>query len=327
MSAEIMKRGPRAVPPPRREWWDNEEDVQLIKETVAPDLNDPEFRAFVYVARERRLNPLLRQIYAVLRVLKNGKRRVTHQTSIDGFRATAARTREHAGTDDAVFSGAKLSAEWAATVTVYRLVGGQRCAFTATARWLEYCPDLSGPDGFMWKKMPMGQLSKCAEALALRKGFPEDLGGIYIHEEMDQAGGNANVIEVPAADVTLVDEPKTLPAPAPASEMEESLRAQKKAPEKAAVRAKKAEPAPHPMTDTTSVDNFVNGPKITRAQQLKLFQDAKEVGIEHEALKVILKQRLGLNSTSDIPQSHFESFLHFVKAQQKPEQKPQEAVV
>jgi phage recombination protein Bet len=42
------------------------------------------------------------------------------------------------------------------------------------------------PDG-KWATMPHVMLAKCAEAQALRKGWPEDLSGIYAPEEMDQA--------------------------------------------------------------------------------------------------------------------------------------------
>ncbi len=42
------------------------------------------------------------------------------------------------------------------------------------------------PDG-KWLTMPHIMLGKCAEAQALRKGWPEDLSGVYVAEEMDQA--------------------------------------------------------------------------------------------------------------------------------------------
>lgn len=38
-----------------------------------------------------------------------------------------------------------------------------------------------------WKKMPHIMLAKCAEAQALRKGWPEEMGGIYVAEEMQKA--------------------------------------------------------------------------------------------------------------------------------------------
>jgi hypothetical protein len=76
-----------------------------------------------------------------------------------------------------------MVADFAATCTVYRMVQGEKCAFTATARFGEYLPE--PPNDFMWQKMPHGQLGKCAEALALRRGFPQELADLHTFEELD----------------------------------------------------------------------------------------------------------------------------------------------
>ena len=41
----------------------------------------------------------------------------------------------------------------------------------------------------MWEKMPLGQTEKCAEAKALRRGWPEELGQFYIPEETSTTPG------------------------------------------------------------------------------------------------------------------------------------------
>jgi len=160
------------------------DQVELIKDTIARDQNltDVEFKLFLYTADRLGLDPLAKQIYAVRR-----KGKLSFQTGIDGFRLVAARTKEYAGSDDPAFENDGQSLPEKATVTVWRFVQGQRCAFTASARWVEYYPG-DGPESFMWRKMPHTMLGKCAEALALRKAFPAELSGLYSDDEMDQAG-------------------------------------------------------------------------------------------------------------------------------------------
>jgi phage recombination protein Bet len=177
---------PRGVDPA------DQEQLDLLRENlVPPDVTEAEFRLFIRVANHSGLDPFRRQIYAVKR-----KGRVTFQTGIDGYRAIAQRSGVYAGSDDAVFEGKSRNKAHPgkATVTVWKVVAGLRCPFTASARWDEYVPP-SGQDQ-MWAKMPHGQLAKCAEALALRKAFPEEMSGVYVEEEMARA--NLDDISLPA---------------------------------------------------------------------------------------------------------------------------------
>jgi phage recombination protein Bet len=159
----------------------SQEQIDLIKSTVAKGATNDEFKLFMVVAARSGLDPFTKQIHFV----KRGDLG-TIQTGIDGYRAIAERTKTLAGIDDAIYNTESEPHPNKATVTVYRLIDGQRIAFTASARWSEYVPQ-AGQD-FMWKKMPYLMLGKVAEALALRKAFPNDLSGLYTHEEMAQAG-------------------------------------------------------------------------------------------------------------------------------------------
>lgn len=158
---------------------------KLIKHTVAKNLSDNEFLLFANIAKSRGLDILLNQIYAVKRKNKDGTHQITYQIGIDGYRLIAARTGEYAGSDEALFEYDNEGKPIKSTSTVYRMVGGQKCSFTASARWTEYYPGDSM--GFMWRKLPETMLSKVSEGKALRKGFPNELGGFYIDEEMQQA--------------------------------------------------------------------------------------------------------------------------------------------
>ena len=76
--------------------------------------------------------------------------------------------------------------EWV-EITVYRLVGNQRCPFTAQVYWLETYAREGGQWSAlptdMWVRRPRGQAVKCCEAAALRAAFPEE--ATYTAEEME----------------------------------------------------------------------------------------------------------------------------------------------
>jgi len=144
---------------------------------------------FMYVAKRTGLDPLARQIYAVYRWdYRTGKEVMTIQAGIDGLRVVAQRTGEYGGSDDAVFVE-KDDKPLKATVTVYKVHKrtGERMAVVASARYGEYVQEKDGKPMGMWAKMPFNQLAKCAEALALRKAFPNVLSNVYSSDEMGQA--------------------------------------------------------------------------------------------------------------------------------------------
>ena len=192
-----------------------DKDISLLVASNIIPKNTPKEMVMIFakVCAEKNLSPFSKQIYLIPRKISN-EIRYTFQTSVDGYRSIAERTSVYAGNDDYKFNDdkseynlieAKITKPTTATATVYKIVGGLRCPFSATARWEEYYP--GDAQGFMWKKMPFLMLGKCAEALALRKAFPEALGGIYTNEEMQQA----EIIEVkPESKTETKTEAKTI---------------------------------------------------------------------------------------------------------------------
>jgi phage recombination protein Bet len=156
------------------------EQVDLIKSQIAPKATIDELNLFLYQCQRTGLDALSRQIYAIHRAGK-----MTIQTSIDGFRVVAERSNTYAGQDEPIFveqDGKIISCK----VTVYRFRGDVRYpASVGVAYWNEYA-QTSNP---MWQKLPHTMLAKCAEALALRKAYPQDLSGIYTSDEMAQSNG------------------------------------------------------------------------------------------------------------------------------------------
>lgn len=194
------------------------ERIKPLKDALGiGNLTDGEMQVFALVARYTGLDPFTKQIYAIKR---GGK--VTHQTGIDGYRSTAERTHEYAGSDEATYEDCGCGSDDSppdhprlARVTVRRiLANGHVVEQVGVARWHELKPaHAKSQNGYghqddMWWKQPYNQLAKCAEANGLRKAFPRVLGGVYITEEMQGAEtieGEAREVPDRPAPVTVAD--------------------------------------------------------------------------------------------------------------------------
>lgn len=178
-------------------------DAQSGQKTLA---ERPVVAAFLQHCRRTGLDPIARQIYSIARKSK-GQLRWQIQISIDGARLVAERSGQYEGQTTPEFTGdgSTWTQVWlekeppkAARVGVFRR--GFREPLYAVALWDAYVQTkYNGEVSEMWAKMGPLMLAKCAEMLALRKAFPQDLSGLYSSEEMAQAESASKPAEAPTA--------------------------------------------------------------------------------------------------------------------------------
>tara|TARA_B100001123_G_C15338926_1_gene1033957 strand:+ start:3085 stop:3918 length:834 start_codon:yes stop_codon:yes gene_type:complete len=247
-----------------------DDQMNLIRRTVANGATESELALYLYDCQRQRVHPLDK----LLHFTKRGGRYVP-VTSIDLMRSRAAETGEYAGSSDPVVKTAGKELK-SATVTVTRIVQGQRCEFTATAAFEEYKPDRSP----MWVKMPITMLSKCAEACALRKGFPQQLAGMYGKEELDQA-------------VTELDIKAVAPSPLPAVPVSPGL-------------SMNDEEEPQHTADTVDVSTgevqptAVTGKKVTGPQVKRIYGKIRSSGKDKDDVLAYVKETFGVDSFEDL---------------------------
>lgn len=164
-----------------------------------------DLRLFFVEAVQRNLNPFRGQIHAVYIYDSSIKgEKLVPVTGINGYVAIAQRTNKFAGFSETRFEDYEEDGKYPgypkkAVVDMfgYNPVTGEREIVTTATVWFEeYVPlvDTYDEDGnktgkkrinSTWSKRPRGQLEKCAQALAIRRMFPEDTGGLYVSQEIE----------------------------------------------------------------------------------------------------------------------------------------------
>jgi len=209
MGKEITNYGDRIAAPAnlsdygidRRQWG-------TLVGAIFPSAQTPEavLMAIQY-CKQRNLDIFKRVVHIVPMYDSKLKREVeTVWPGIAEIRTTAHRTGAYAGIDATEFgpekvrdfkgtnrSGKSYSAKDVrypeyAQITVYKMMGNTRCAFVGPkVFWTEICSGLGGTrvPNTRWQENPYQMLDKCAEAAALRRAFPEELGDTYAAEEME----------------------------------------------------------------------------------------------------------------------------------------------
>lgn len=186
-----------------------------LQNSVFPGAKDESILLAVDYCKARKLDILKKPCHIVPMSVTDAKTgnknwRDVIMPGIYEQRITAFRTGQMAGQDEPVFGDTVTfrgieAPEWC-RVTVYRFINNERCAFSHTEYFCEACATTKeGKPNSMWSNRPRGQLAKCAEAGALRKAFPDELGGVITTDEVNEEPINQHSAATPDSGTTVID--------------------------------------------------------------------------------------------------------------------------
>jgi phage recombination protein Bet len=234
MGNAITTRQPAASVPAQA--LEESELITVLQNSLYPGANINSVRMVLAYCVASGLDPMQKPVHIV--PIYDGKARTMRDVVMPGiglYRTQAARSGEYAGVTEPEFGqdvteklgGVEITYPAWCRVTVKRLMAnGSVAEFSATERWKENYAVKGGQEksiapNAMWSRRPYAQLSKCAEAQALRKAFPE----IRSAPTADEMEGKE--FDMPERVINQMPEEKTIPA-YPQDKMDENMPAWKK---------------------------------------------------------------------------------------------------
>lgn len=211
MSAEVAVRPAGALSVDHAQTFWTPEQRAALAQLGIDEASNGDLAVFLNYAQRTGLDPFSRQIYMISRNERTQdggwRKKWTIQASIDGLRIIAQRSGDYAGQvgpewcgPDGQWRDVWLDPEPPAAARVGVLRTGFAAPLYAVALYREYVgTDKQGKPTRMWAEKGALMIAKCAEALALRKAFPNDLSGVYTSEELSKADVPAVTADVTAA--------------------------------------------------------------------------------------------------------------------------------
>lgn len=207
------------------------EEIALIHRTYMEGAKADDVALFIATCERTGLDPFARQIMPSSRNTQKNGQWVTIWTwivTIDGLRKIAVDSGDYEGQEGPWWCGP--DGEWkevwtkpvpcfAAKVLVHRK--GFRVGLSGIAKYESYVQKKKdGAPNQVWMNLGDHMTAKCAEALALRRAYPNEMAGLYTTDEMAQAG-----FEPPQAQAA---PPSTEPEPSKVKEWDEGEREEAK---------------------------------------------------------------------------------------------------
>lgn len=163
---------------------------QDIRERLCPNATDSELALCVELCNRQHLNPFTKEVYLV----KYGNAPASIITSYQVFNRRANRQESYGGIKSGVVVMREGQIVKKRGSAVYKQVGEQLLGGWAEVQfkdgkepaYVELALTDYSTGKSNWAKMPGVMIEKCAKAGAWRLAYPDEFGGMYTGEEMDQ---------------------------------------------------------------------------------------------------------------------------------------------